>query len=93
MRTLSEEILEKSRGRRRRENFIENHRKAEKNRAKDKTLIYNGQLSGKVKFSFVNNQLMPRCLTYFVELAKKGPESVCNSVLTEILTYFNNHVS
>ena len=38
LRNLSEE----SRGRRRRDNFDENHRKAERNRARDKTLIYNG---------------------------------------------------
>ena len=39
---LSEESLERSRGRRRRENFNGGHRKAERNRATDKTLIYNG---------------------------------------------------
>ena len=37
---------------------------------------------------------MPRCLTYFLKLSKKGitPENVYNSVWTEILTYFNNHI-
>ena len=39
---LTEEILERSRGRRRRENFNDNQRKAERNRARDKTPIYNG---------------------------------------------------
>ena len=58
-----------------RENFNEQHRKAERNRA----------VSFQVMFSF---------LTYNSQ--KKGgkgrrPENVCNSVLTEILAYFNNH--
>ena len=42
LRNLSEDIFERSRGRRRRDNFDENHHKAERNRARDKTLIYNG---------------------------------------------------
>ena len=41
LRNLSEESLDRGRGRRR-ENFIEEYRKAERNRARDKTLIYNG---------------------------------------------------
>ena len=39
---LSEESLERSRGMRRRENFNEEYRKTGRNRARDKTLIYNG---------------------------------------------------
>ena len=37
---------------------------------------------------------MPRCLAYFVKLTKKRRryENVWNSVLTEILTYFNHHI-
>ena len=42
LRNLSEESLERNLGRRKRENFNEEHRKAEKNRARDKTLIFNG---------------------------------------------------
>ena len=42
LRNLSEEILERSQGRRRRENFNENQGKAERTRARDKTLIYKG---------------------------------------------------
>ena len=42
MRNLSEGGLERSRGRRRREKFNEEHRKAERNRVTDKTLMYNG---------------------------------------------------
>ena len=57
---LSEESLERSRGRRRRENFNENQRKAERNRARNKTLIYNGYFQ----------------LTYFFKLAKKNEESL-----------------
>ena len=42
LRNSSEEILERSQGMRRRENFNENQRKAERNRARDKIFIYNG---------------------------------------------------
>ena len=42
LRNLREEILERSGGRKGRENFNENQCKAERNRARDKTLIYNG---------------------------------------------------
>ena len=42
LRNSSQEILERSRGRRRRENFNENQRKAERIAARDKTLTYNG---------------------------------------------------
>ena len=35
---------------------------------------------------------LPRSLAYFVKLAKGLPENVCNSVLTEILAYFSNHI-
>ena len=38
----SEEILERCRGRRRREHFNENQHKAESDRARNKRLIYNG---------------------------------------------------
>ena len=65
---LSKEILERSRGRRRRENFNEIQRKAERNRARDKTVIYNGCLSGN---AFLLNICLVRCLTYFVKPAKK----------------------
>ena len=41
LRNLSEEILEKSQGRRRRENSNANQRKAKRNRARDERLIYN----------------------------------------------------
>ena len=40
-RLASLDILERSRGRRRRENFNEVHLKAERNRARDKKLICN----------------------------------------------------
>ena len=45
-------------------------------------------LSFQVKFS------LSCSLAYFVKLAKKRrrPENVCNSVLTDILAYFNNHI-
>ena len=39
LRIISQEILERSRGRRRRQDFNENERNAERNRAKDKRLI------------------------------------------------------
>ena len=39
---MSEESLKRSRGRRRKKILNENHRKAERNTARDKTLIYNG---------------------------------------------------
>ena len=41
-RNLINLILEGSQGRKRRKNFNENHHKADRNRARDKTLIYNG---------------------------------------------------
>ena len=44
-RNLSEEKIERSRGKKR-ENFNEGRRKAKRNGATDKTLIYNGWLSG-----------------------------------------------
>ena len=47
LKNLSEESLGRSRGRRRGENFNEEHRTTEINTARDKTLIYNGCLSGK----------------------------------------------
>ena len=81
LRNLSEESLEKSREERRRENFNEEHRKAERKRARDETLT---TVSFQVMFSFLIN--MPRCLTYFIKVAKKRrrrPENVCNSVLTD----------
>ena len=43
-----EESLERSRGRTRTDNLHKEHRKAERNRARDETLIYNGWLSGNV---------------------------------------------
>ena len=53
LRNLRKESLERSQGRRRRGNrrrgnCNEEHCKAERNRARDKTLIYNGWLSGDV---------------------------------------------
>ena len=84
MRNLREESLERSRGRRK-ENFNEEHRKDERNGAKTKHIT---TVSFHVMFS------LSRFLAYFVKLAKKRrrPENVCNSMLTEILTYFNNHI-
>ena len=61
LKNLSEESLERRRGRRRREKFNNNHRKAERNRARDKTLIYNGY-SFQEMFSFLMYASLPHIL-------------------------------
>ena len=62
LRNLSEE----SRGRRRRENFNEEHRKAETIKAREKHLFTMVRLSGKLNVFLL--KCMPRCLTCFVKL-------------------------
>ena len=66
LRKLSEEGLER---RRRREHFNEEHRKAERNRARDKTLIYNGSLVGNV---FLLNACLAASHILYNSLGKKG---------------------
>ena len=51
------------------------------------------ELERKHLFTMVSFQVM-FFFTYFVKLTKirRRPGNVCNSVLTEILTFFNHHI-
>ena len=67
-RNLSEEILQRSRGRRTRENFNENQRKAKRHRARVKPLFVT--VSFQVMFSFLIYATLPHifCKTRFLLL-------------------------
>ena len=68
LRNLNNKILKKSRGRGRGENLNEKQCEAERNRARDNTLIYNSQLSG---FVFLLNIQMQTLLKLHLKRISK----------------------